>query len=113
MLSISQLEALRRTNPQLYEALKRLAEASLGPNQGWSIDSQITDGTNFARVTSGALTGNQIDPSKPGVLMKGSVPPTWSGAFTYVSTTSSITWSWSGLTISRAVRDCGRRAVGS
>ena len=34
--------------------------------------------------------------------MKGSVPPTWSGAFTYVSTTSSITWSWSGLTILRA-----------
>ena len=34
--------------------------------------------------------------------MKGSVPPTWSGGFTYVSTTSSITWSWSGLTISRA-----------
>src|SRR6204780_5856248 len=102
MLNISQIEALRRTNPQLYEAMKRLAEASLGPNQGWSIDSQITDGANFARVTSGALTGNQIDPSKPGVLMKGSVPPTWSGAFTYVSTTSSITWSWSSLSIFRA-----------
>jgi len=102
MLNISQIEALRRTNPQLYEAMKRLAEASLGPNQGWSIDSQITDGTKFARVTSGALTGNQIDPTKAGVLMKGSVPPTWSGVFTYVSTTSSITWSWSGLTISRA-----------
>src|ERR1700685_1618776 len=102
MLNISQIEALRRTNPQLYEALKRLAEASLGAIQGWSIDSQITDGTNFARVTPGALTGNQIDPSKPGVLMKGSVPPTWSGAFTYVSTTSSITWSWSSLTVARA-----------
>ena len=34
--------------------------------------------------------------------MKGSVPPTWSGAFTYASTTSSLTWSWSGLTIYRA-----------
>jgi hypothetical protein len=102
MLNISQIEALRRTNPQLYEAMQRLAAASLGPNQGWSIDSQITDGTNFARVTSGALTGNQIDPTKPGVLMKGSVPPTWSGVFTYFSTTTGITWSWSGLTISRA-----------
>ncbi len=102
MLNISQLEALRRTNPQLYEAMKKLAEASLGPNQGWSIDNQITDGTNFARVTSGALTGNHIDPTKPGVLMKGSVPPTWSGAFTYVSTTSSITWSWTSLAIARA-----------
>jgi len=102
MLTIPQIEALRRTNPQLYEALKRLANASLGPNQGWSLDDQITDGTNFARVAADALTSNKLDPTKSGVLMKGSVPPTWSGAFTYVSTTSSITWSWSGLTIARA-----------
>jgi len=102
MLTIPQIEALRKTNPQLYEALKSLAGASLGPNQGWSLDHQVTDGANFARVASGALTGNRIDPSKSGVLMKGSVPPTWSGAFTYASTTSSLTWSWSGLTIYRA-----------
>jgi len=102
MLTIPQIEALRETNPQLYEALKRLASASLGPNQGWSIDNQITDGTNYARVVTGALTAGKVDPTKTGVLMKGSVPPTWSGAFTYVSTTSSITWSWSGLTIYRA-----------
>jgi len=102
MLTIPQIEALRKTNPQLYETLKRLSGAALGPNQGWSLDNQVNDGANFARVASGALTGNKIDPSKPGVLMKGSVPPTWSGAFTYVSTTSSLTWSWSGLTIYRA-----------
>ncbi|HXX20791.1 MAG TPA: Hint domain-containing protein [Candidatus Acidoferrum sp.] len=102
MLNIQQIEALRKANPQLYEALKRLAGASLGPNQGWSIDNQITDGTNFARVSASALTANQIDPTKSGVLMRGSVPPTWSGAFTYVSTTSSLTWSWSGLAIYRA-----------
>ena len=102
MLTIPQIEALRKTNPQLYEALKRLAGASLGPNQGWSLDDQITDGANFARVASGALTAEKIDPSKSGVLMKGSVPPTWSGAFTYASTTSSLTWTWTGLTIYRA-----------
>jgi hypothetical protein len=102
MLNIQQIEALRKANPQLYEALKRLAGASLGPNQGWSLDNQITDGTNFARVSSNALTANQIDPTKSGVLMRGSVPPTWSGAFTYASTTSSLTWSWSGLAIYRA-----------
>ncbi len=102
MLTIPQIEALRKTNPQLYETLKRLAGASLGPNQGWSLDSQITDGANFARVTADALTSNKIDPAKSGVLMRGSVPPTWSGAFTYASTTSSITWSWSGLSILRA-----------
>jgi hypothetical protein len=102
MLTIQQIEALRRTNPQLYEALKRLAGASLGPNQGWSLDNQITDGENFARVASAALTAGKIDPTKSGVLMRGSVPPTWSGAFTYLSTTLSLTWSWSGLSIFRA-----------
>ena len=102
MLNIPQIEALRRSNPQLYEALKRLSEASLGPNQGWSLDNQITDGADYARVVSGALTAGKIDPAKSGVLMKGSVPPTWSGAFTYVSTTSSITWSWASLSIYRA-----------
>jgi hypothetical protein len=102
MLNISQIEALRKTNPQLYETMKRLAGASLGPNQGWSLDDQITDGTNFGRVATGALTAGKIDPSKSGVLMKGSLPPTWSGSFTYVSTTSSLTWSWSSLTIHRA-----------
>lgn len=102
MLTISQIEALRTTNPQLYETVKRLAGSSLGPNQGWSLDDQITDGTNYARVASGALTDNKVDPSKAGVLMKGSMPPTWSGVFTYVSTTSSLTWSWIGLVIYRA-----------
>jgi hypothetical protein len=102
MLTVPQIEALRTTNPQLYESLKRLAGATLGPNQGWSLDDQITDGTNYARVASAALTSNQIDPSKAGVLMKGSLPPTWSGAFTYISTTSTLAWSWSGLTIYRA-----------
>ena len=63
MLTVPQIEALRKTNPQLYETLKRLAGASLGPNQGWSLDNQITDGENFARVASAALTAGKIDPT--------------------------------------------------
>jgi hypothetical protein len=102
MLTVPQIEALRKANPQLYEALRRVAGASLGPNQGWSLDDQIVDGTDYARVASGALTAGNVDPSKSGVLMKGSVPPTWSGAFTYVSTASTLTWSWSGLSVFRA-----------
>jgi hypothetical protein len=102
MLNIQQIEALRKANPQLYETLKRLAGASLGPNQGWSLDNQITDGTNYARVVTGALTEGQIDPTKSGVLMRGSVPPTWSGTFTYASTTTTLTWTWTGLNIYRA-----------
>lgn len=101
MLTISQIEALRKTSPQLYEAMKRLAGATLGPNQGWSLDSQVTDGPNFARVGTDALTSGKVDPSKPGVLAKGSIPPSWSGSFTYVSTASTLTWSWSGLIIYR------------
>jgi hypothetical protein len=102
MLNVPQIEALRRENPHLYEALTQIAQASLGPNQGWSLDNQITDGVNYSRVASGAVTAGKIDPTKTGVLMKGSVPPTWSGAFAYASTTSTITWSWSALTIARA-----------
>ena len=33
MLTIPQIEALRQTNPQLYETLNRLAAASLGPGE--------------------------------------------------------------------------------
>jgi hypothetical protein len=102
MLNVPQIEALRTSNPQLYEALKRIANVALGPNQGWSLDEQVTDGVNYARVSTGATTAGKIDPTKTGVLMRGSLPPTWSGAFTYVSTTSSITWSWSSMTIARA-----------
>ncbi|MFZ3217705.1 MAG: hypothetical protein WA192_16725, partial [Candidatus Acidiferrales bacterium] len=93
MLNIPQIEALRSENPHLYEALSRIAQASLGPNQGWSLDDQITDGVNFSRVSSVATTAGKIDLTKTGVLMKGSVPPAWSGAFSYASNTTSITWS--------------------
>ncbi len=111
MLTISQIEALRNANPQLYEVMRRLAGASLGPNQGWSLDHQVTDGLNFGRVGTDALTQGKVDLSKPGVLAKGSIPPTWSGSFTYLSTVSTLTWSWSGLTIYRA--DGNKTAVPS
>src|SRR5271155_4449315 len=73
MLNVPQIEALRKENPHLYEALTSIAQASLGPNQGWSLDNQITDGVNYSRVSSGATTAGKIDPTKTGVLMKGSV----------------------------------------
>jgi hypothetical protein len=103
-LTIPQIEALRSSNPQLYESLRRLLTGvnAIGTTNKLSLDSAVTDGSDFARVAADALTVNQIDPTKSGVLMKGSVPPTWNGAFSYVSTTSSLTWSWSGLTIYRA-----------
>ncbi|MGC1107198.1 MAG: Hint domain-containing protein [Candidatus Acidiferrales bacterium] len=98
-LNIPPIESLK-SNTQLYESMKRVVSGV--NNLKLSMDTGVTDGTDFARVSSDALTLNDVDPTKPGVLMKGSVPPTWSGAFTYASTTSSITWSWSGLTIFRA-----------
>jgi hypothetical protein len=104
MLTIPQIEALKTTSAHLYESLKRLLTGinAIGTTNKLSLDSAITDGTDFARVSTNALTSNDIDPSKSGVLAKGSVPPTWSGSFTYASTPTSITWSWSGLTIYRA-----------
>src|ERR1700722_4480620 len=102
MLNVPQIEALRQTNPQLYEALKRVANAALGPNQGWNLDEQVTDGAQYARVSTGATTAGKIDPTKTGGLMTGSGAPSWWGAFKYVPTTASITWSWIALTIARA-----------
>ncbi|MFZ0641216.1 MAG: Hint domain-containing protein [Candidatus Acidiferrales bacterium] len=100
MLTIPQIEGLKQISTHLYESMKRVVSGV--NNLKLSMDTGVTDGTDFARVSTDALTSNDVDPTKPGVLMKGSVPPTWSGAFTYTSTTSSITWSWSSLTIFRA-----------
>jgi len=104
MLTIPQIEALKTTSAHLYESLKRLLTGinAIGTTNKLSLDSAITDGADFARVSTNALTSNDVDPSKSGVLAKGSVPPTWSGAFTYASTPTSLTWSWSALTIYRA-----------
>lgn len=100
MLNIPQIEALKRINTHLYESLKRVVSGV--NNLKLSLDSGITDGADFARVSADALTQNKVDPAKSGVLMRGSVAPTWSGAFTYASTISSITWSWNNLAILRA-----------
>ncbi len=104
MVNIPQIEALKSTSAYLYESLKRLLTGinAIGTTNKLSLDSAISDGADFARVSANALTSNDIDPSKSGVLAKGSVPPTWNGAFTYASTPTSIAWSWSGLTIYRA-----------
>jgi hypothetical protein len=104
VLTVPQVEALRRSNPHLYEALKQIVSGlnAIGVKTKINFDTGISDGATYARVQATALTSGKIDPTKSGMLMKGSVPPTWNGAFTYASTTSSITWSWSGLTIYRA-----------
>lgn len=100
MLNIPQIEALKQVSTHLYESMRRVVSGV--NNLKLSMDSGVADGTDFARVSADALTSNDIDPTKSGVLMKGSVPPTWSGSFIYASTTSGITWSWSGLEILRA-----------
>lgn len=103
-LIVPQIESLRTSNPQLYESLKRVLGGvnAIGTTNKLNLDSAIVDGSDFARVTTDALTGNKVDPTKSGVLMKGSVPPSWNGSFSYTSTTSGITWSWSGMQIYRA-----------
>lgn len=99
-LNIPQIEALKQISTHLYESMRRIVS---GVNDlKLSLDSGVTDGADFARVSADALTANDVDPSKPGVLMRGSVAPTWCGGFTYTCTPSSIAWSWSGLVILRA-----------
>lgn len=100
MLNIPQIEALKQISTHLYESMKRVVSGV--NNLKLSLDSGVTDGADFARVSASALTANDVDPSKAGVLMKGSVAPTWSGGFTYTCSTSSITWSWTNLSILRA-----------
>lgn len=104
MIIIPQIEALKSTSSHLYESLKRLLHGvnAIGTTNKLSLDSAITDGSDFARVSAGALTSNAVDLSKSGVLAKGSVPPTWNASFTYTSTPTTITWSWSSLAIFRA-----------
>jgi hypothetical protein len=104
MLTIPQIESLRNSDPHLYESLRRLLTGvnAIGTTNKLNLDTAIADGPNFARVAADALTANAIDPSKPGVLAKGAIPPTWNTAFTYAATPTSITFNWSGLQIYRA-----------
>lgn len=111
MLNIPQIEALKQISTHLYESMKRVVSGV--NNLKLSLDFGVTDGTDFARVSTNALTANDVDPSKSGVLMKGSVAPTWSGGFTYTCTTASITWSWTGLLILRADGSQTETAAGS
>jgi hypothetical protein len=63
----------------------------------------VADGSTYSRVLGTALTSGAIDPSKSGVLSTGSMPQTVPAqSFTYTSTTSSITLSWSAITVYRA-----------
>jgi hypothetical protein len=60
-----------------------------------------TSGWNLA--VSNVRCFSPVDPSNLGqVLATGSTPSSLSGGFTYTSTTTSVTISWSGLTIYRA-----------
>lgn len=104
MLTIPQIEALKSTSSHLYESLKRLLTGvnAIGTTNKLSLDSAVADGTDFARVSANALTSNAIDPSKSGVLARGSVPPTWNASFIYTSTPTTIAWSWSSVSIYRA-----------
>jgi len=74
-------------------ANKALIDFSQAGHTNKTVDN-IADGTTFGRVNNTALTGNNVDPSLPGVLAKGSIPPALNNSFSYTSTTSSITWAW-------------------
>jgi len=63
----------------------------------------IADGSTYARVLGTALTSGSVDPTKAGVLAKGSLPPTIPAqSFTYASTTTTVAISWPAITVYRA-----------
>jgi hypothetical protein len=67
----------------------------------FSNGTTVTAGWNL--VVSNVRCVAPLDPSDLGqVLAKGGIPPTLSNGFTYTSTTTSINFSWSGLTVFRA-----------
>ena len=68
-----------------------------------SLDTQVADGTTYARVKASTMTSNVVDPTKGGLIALGAIPPGASTvAFSYTSTTTSITMSWTSGTIYRA-----------
>lgn len=66
--------------------------------------NQIADTTQFARVTSTALTANQVDPTKVGVLSLGSRPQSITTPLTVVATTTTLTFYWDGTNGSVVLR---------
>lgn len=68
-----------------------------------SVLDNVLDGSKYGKVSVGALTNNQVDLSKSGVLTRGAIAPLFSGSFQYVSTTNSITFYWDGTNLSTPI----------
>ena len=88
-----------RPRVELLDGSEPTIQALLAPA---TLDA-LPDGTTYGKVKGTALTSGSVDPSKAGVLTRGSIPPTIPGdTFTYTSTTTSITISWVAFTLYRA-----------
>lgn len=84
-----------QTNSQVGRVPLIFTVSANGIQEHSSSDPELVEGTTFGRTLLTALTTGSVDPSKAGVLMKGSVAPSLTSGFTYTSTTTSITISWS------------------
>jgi hypothetical protein len=63
----------------------------------------VTSSNDYADIRfDGAFCIVQYDPTTQEINKVGSLAPGWNGSMTYTSTTTSITWSWSGLTFTRS-----------
>jgi hypothetical protein len=71
-----------------------------------NLDTEVADGSTYGKVNQTALTGNNIDPSKGGVLAKGSTPTSQNGivlgGMTWNVTSNSWQPSWTQTPIFRA-----------
>lgn len=59
-------------------------------------------GTKMLQTTRRLNDGQQQHGISSDLKLQGSLPPTFSGQLAYASTTTTITWSWTGLTITFA-----------
>lgn len=66
-----------------------------------NLDS-LANGSVSGKTNNTALTSGNVDPSKSGVLAKGSFPPTLSNSYSYVSTATSATVMNNGQNILRS-----------
>jgi hypothetical protein len=67
-----------------------------------NLDNDLADGTTYGRVVQTALTNNAVNPSKAGVVSAGSTPYSYTGGFSFTTATTSITITWTGLSILRS-----------
>ena len=84
--------------------LQQIPISTLGSTTTTPTQDNLNDGTTYNRVLATALTSNAVDTTKAGVLaadgcFPSSIVGTTAAIFAYTSTTTSVTITWSAITV--------------